>query len=327
MSERDDVTWLSRTIREGSAQRGVQFGQPSRRGFFKSLFAAAGWGAVPVWAWPGNPQPSKKKVVVGAHPWVYAAKLPGYDPTPVSETIFSDFSFAGMEAVELMHEMLLHPDSIERLGELSHKYSLPVLGTSFEANMWDRAEHPTILETAETIIQRLSKLGGRTLGTSVGRTPKPKTREQLDAQADLVRNLISLCNSYGIVLNLHNHTYEVENNEHDLRGTLERIPDAKLGPDLNWLVRAGEDPIDFIRRYSRRIVFLHLRDQKANGKWSEALGEGNMDFVGIGRELQKINFSGDAVIELAHEQDFRLTRPLRESLKMSREFVRKTMGY
>ena len=43
--------------------------------------------------------------------------------------------------------------------------------------------------------------------------------------------------------------------------------------------------------------------------------------------LHEVNFAGHAVIELAHESSFHPTRPLRESLKMSREYVRKTMGY
>ena len=94
------------------------------------------------------------------------------------------------------------------------------------------------------------------------------------------------------MLNLHNHTYEVENDMHDLKGTLARIPDVKLGPDLNWLVRAGVDPVSFIKTYGKQIVFLHLRDQKADGKWSEAMGEGNTDYVAIGKALQEVKFSG-----------------------------------
>ena len=74
------------------------------------------------------------------------------------------------------------------------------------------------------------------------------------------------------MLNLHNHTYEVENQLHDLKGTLARIPDVKLGPDLNWLIRGGVDPVQFIHDHGEQIVFLHLHDQKADGKWSEAMG-------------------------------------------------------
>jgi sugar phosphate isomerase/epimerase len=176
-------------------------------------------------------------------------------------------------------------------------------------------------------VTNLAALGGRTLGTSVGKAPQPKTEVQLDAQAELLRGLIALCRRQGVVLNLHNHTYEVESDLHDLKGTLARIPDVKLGPDLNWLLRGGVDPVKFIATYGGQIVFLHLRDQKTDGKWSEAMGEGNMDYTAIGKALQKVKFSGDAIIELAHEGNFKPTRPLRESLKMSRAYVRQTLGF
>ena len=271
--------------------------------------------------------PRASKVVVGGHPWVYAATLPNYDITPALPQIFADMSYAGMDAVELMEEPLRVDESVKRIRELSQKHSLPVLGTSYGADMWDRTKHGQILEDAELVMTNLASLGGRTFGTSVGRAPQPKTPDQLDAQAELLRKIIAFGEAHGIVLNLHNHTYEVENDMHDLKGTLKRIPNVKLGPDLNWLVRAGVDPVDFIHRYGKRMVFMHLRDQNADGKWCESLGEGSTDFAAIGRALHKIPFKGDAVIELAHEQGFKLTRPLRDSLKMSREYVRKTVGY
>jgi sugar phosphate isomerase/epimerase len=193
--------------------------------------------------------------------------------------------------------------------------------------MWDRSKQGTIMEYSETIITRLQKVGGRTLGTSVGRAPQKKTPEQLDAQAELLRKIIAFGNEHGVVLNLHNHIYEVADNEYDLSGTLARIPDVKLGPDLNWLVRAGIDPLDFIRRHWDHIVYMHLRDQNADGTWCEAMGEGVTNFAAIGKELHHINYSGDMGVELAHERNFKRTRPLRESLKISREYVRKTMGY
>jgi sugar phosphate isomerase/epimerase len=130
-----------------------------------------------------------------------------------------------------------------------------------------------------------------------------------------------------VVLNLHNHTYEVVDDLHDLKGTLARIPEVKLGPDLNWLVRAGVDPASFIRQFGRQIVFMHLRDQKKDGRWSEGLGEGDTDFAAIGRGLHEVGFQGDAVIELAHEKDFHPTRPLGETWKLSRNFVKQALGY
>ncbi len=269
----------------------------------------------------------KKKIVVGGHPWVYAATQPKNDIYPILDRIFADMSYAGLDGIELMHTALRPADSVETIRELSKKYSLRVIGTSFSGDMWTRAQHEAIFQDARTVVDHLAAVGGWTFGVSVGKAPQPKTPAQLDAQAELLRGIIALCQSRGVVLNLHNHTYEVENNMHDLKGTLARIPDVKLGPDLNWLLRGGGDPVSFIKTYGGQIVFLHLRDQKADGKWSEAVGEGNMDYIAIGKALQEVKFSGDAVIELAHEGSFKPTRPLRESLKMSRAYVKQTLGY
>jgi sugar phosphate isomerase/epimerase len=298
----------------------------SRREFLASTAAALASAAAkesPAAAATANP----RKVLVGAHPWVYAARLPKYDITPVLPQIFADMSYAGFDGIELMHSALKPDDAVERIGELSHQHRLPIIGTSFHGDMWDRRRHTAIMEEAELTITRLARLGGRTLGTSVGAAPKKKTPTQLDAQAELLRKIIALGKANGVVLNLHNHTYEVVDNLYDLRGTLARIPDVKLGPDLNWLVRGGVDPAAFLRRYGKQVVFMHLRDQKADGRWSEAMGEGVTDFAAIARALRDIHFQGDAVVELAHEGDFQPTRPLRESLKMSRQFVRRVLGY
>jgi sugar phosphate isomerase/epimerase len=270
---------------------------------------------------------SQKKVLVGGHPWVYAATQPNYDIYPVLDQIFADMSYAGLDGIELMHTALRYPDSVERIAALSNEHNLPVIGTSFGGAMWDLAQHEAVFEDARLVVTRLAKLGGRTLGTSVGKAPQNKTAEQLDAQAELLRRIMKLCHDNGVVLNLHNHTYEVENDMHDLRGTLARIPEVKLGPDLNWLVRGGVDPVGFIQTYGDKIVFLHIRDQNADGTWSEAVGEGDMDYVAIGKALCATGFSGDAVIELAHESNFKPTRPLRDSFRMSRAYIRKTLGF
>ena len=270
---------------------------------------------------------SKKRVIVGGHPWVYAATQPNYDIYPALDGIFADMRYAGLDGIELMHTALRHPDAVERIAALSKEHNLPVIGTSFGGAMWDKSKHEAVFEDAHIVVTRLAELGGRTLGTSVGRAPKSKTAAQLDAQAELLRRIMKLCRDNGVELNLHNHTYEVENDMYDLRGTLARIPEVKLGPDLNWLVRGGVDPVTFIETFGESIVFLHLRDQNADGRWSEAMGEGDMDYVAIGRALRAANFSGEAVIELAHERNFKPTRPLRDSLKMSRAYVRKTLGF
>lgn len=268
-----------------------------------------------------------KKIPVGAHVWVYAATQPQYDVTPVLPQIFEDLKYADLDGVELMHNVLRKRETADLIKQLSDQHELAVIGASFSGNMWDRQQHETVLEDAKRVIENLVRVNGKTLGISVGGAPQKKTNEQLDAQADLLEKILAISQAHHIEPNLHNHTYEVEDNMHDLKGTLARIPSAKLGPDLNWLVRGGVNPAWFIRHYGRQIVFLHLRDQTLDGRWSEAMGEGDMDYPEIGRALQEIDFRGYAVIELAHEANFQRTRPMRESWKISREFVRATLGY
>jgi sugar phosphate isomerase/epimerase len=267
------------------------------------------------------------RVTVGAHPWVFAAKQPQADPTPVVEQIFREFGAAGIDAIELMHQLLLKDDSVSRIKELSKRYNLPVLGTSWGANMWRREESEKIVAEGRTLIARLAEVGGRTLGISVGDAGRKKTEAEFDTQAAVLGEIQKTCADHGVVPNLHNHIYEVRDGEYDLNGTLARLPSIKLGPDLNWLVRAKVDPVDFIWRHRDRMIFAHLRDQKADGRWVEAMGEGDTDFAAIGRMLHKINFAGDLVIELAHERDFVPTRSYGASVRISREYVRRVMNY
>ncbi len=258
---------------------------------------------------------------------MYAAQRPKNDIYGILDQIFADMAWAGMDFIELMHTALEPDDAVSRIRELSARHKLPVIGSSYGADMWRREEHGRILEYVDRLTGRLAEVGGRLLGVSVGNARRPKTEAELDAQAELLREIMRIGEARGITVNLHNHIYEVENNEGDLRGTLARIPEVKLGPDIDWLVGAGIDPVDFIRRYAGRIVYAHLRDRQADGVWAEAMGEGNIDYRAVARALRETSFRGQLAIELAHPRDFRPTRPLRESLKISRQFVRRVMGY
>jgi len=267
------------------------------------------------------------KIPVGAHVWVYASTMPGYDVSPILSQIFSDMAYAGFDGVETMEHPLRSAVYTEQIKELIGQYKIQLTGSSYGAEMWNKDKMNEIYEDVDNIFTNMASVGGKTFGVSVGEpSGRKKTEAEFDNQAELLKKIIALGQNKGIVLNLHNHTAEVANNMYDLRGTLKRIPDIKLGPDLNWLLRAGVNPVDFLREFKKQIVFLHLRDQLSNGKWPESMGEGNVNFKEIGDVLKEISFQGTAVIELAHEGGFVKTRPLKESLKMSREYMRKTMG-
>lgn len=270
------------------------------------------------------------KVPVNAHLWVYASKYPPqWDSTPDLETVFSDLSYAGIDGVELMDNVLRHDDAVSHLNRLIKKYNLPVSGTSYGigVHMWDVNKHKDILADVNIIVPRLRQVKGKTFGISVGHTDHLKTESELDAQADILKKILIICRNNDIEPNLHNHTYEVENGMHDLKGTMERIPGIKLGPDLNWLIRAGINPVEFINIYGKQIVYLHIRDQYNDGVWTEYVGQGVTDFPAIARALKEQHFKGKVAIELAFPANFAPANPLKEDWKMSREYVRKTFGW
>ena len=139
--------------------------------------------------------PAARRVLVGGHPWVYAATQPGYDLTPVLPQIFADLSAAGLDGIELMHTALRPDDAIERIGALSRQHKLPLIGSSFSGAMWDRAQHAAIAELAALVILRLAKLGGRTLGLSVGALKGG----QRDAVRDDLAAVTALCRAHHVV--------------------------------------------------------------------------------------------------------------------------------
>ena len=256
--------------------------------------------------------------------WAYAAGQPNYDVYNILNKIFVDFKEAGLEGIELMENSLLHTDSYEKVSGLSSKYDVPVIGSSFGADMYVKGERGRIIEDARKVITILEKLGGTNLGISTGDKGSTKTPEDLDTQAEVLLKIKGMCEDNGIVMNLHNHTYEVRDNEYEIEENIKRIPDVKLGPDLNWLLRAGIDPFVFLRKYRDRIAFMHVRDEK-QGRWVEYLGEGDFDLTEFGDVIDEIKFSGDMAIELAHEANHKFVRSMGVNFKLSYQNLRKAL--
>ena len=108
-------------------------------------------------------------------------------------------------------------------------------------------------------------MGATMIGISVGDAGRQKTEDELDVQADTLKKVMTICDKYSVQPNLHNHSYEMAYNMVDFKSNVTKVPDIALGPDLNWLVRSGVDPVWFINTYGHRMVFMHIRDQDA--KW------------------------------------------------------------
>ena len=76
------------------------------------------------------------------------------------------------------------------------------------------------------------------------------------------------------------------------------------------------------RKPARGCGSLHLRSAR-QGVWMEEFGDGDVDYREVAAYLKEIGFQGYLVVELAYEKETRITRPLEENLKRSREYAEK----
>lgn len=90
-----------------------------------------------------------------------------------------------------------------------------------------------------------------------------------------------LCKEYDIKLALHNH------GKKDAYGTFEKIDAAitksskniGLCIDLAWMMDAGHDPVEALKRYEGRVYGIHFKDfiMKEDGVEEVVLGIGDLD--------------------------------------------------
>ena len=78
---------------------------------------------------------------MGAHVWIYASTQPGYDVSSILPQIFADMKYAGLDGVETMEHPLRKEETTKLIAELIDQHQLPLLGTSYGADMWDKSKH------------------------------------------------------------------------------------------------------------------------------------------------------------------------------------------
>ncbi|RYE17772.1 MAG: twin-arginine translocation signal domain-containing protein [Sphingobacteriales bacterium] len=296
----------------------------SRRDFLKASGTIAG-AAVLSNLLPGCAV-AADKVMVSAHLWEYARKFPpNWDCTPILDTIFADYKYAGIAGIEMMEIHLRQKNAAANIGAISKKHGVAVTGISYYGEMFDKSQHTEILEDVELVTGVMKQLGATEFGITTGFVNRKKTEDELDTEALLIKDIIMICEKNTVVANIHSHINELQFDMFEWKGLISRIPDIKLGPDLNWVVRAGIDPVAFVKKYGKQMVYMHLRDQTADGVWTEAVGEGVIDFPAIAKALKEVDFKGSAAIELTFDKP--ATRPIKEDLKISREYVHKVFGW
>lgn len=156
---------------------------------------------------------------------------------------------------------------------------------------------------------------------------RPKTDEELKVQAEALETLgWALWNS-GVRLMLHQHAPELADNGREWRYILANTDRRYLRVclDTHWVYRAGLDVMTLLKECGARLYGLHVRNSRG-GVWTEEFGEGDIDYRAVAQHLRGTGFTGYLSVELAWDKETKVTRPLEESLRRSREYAERLFG-
>lgn len=111
-------------------------------------------------------------------------------------------------------------------------------------------------------------------------------RNEWAAKADRINQMATMAKARGMRLAYHNHDFEFAKvgNGTALELLLDKT-DPKLVDfemDIYWVVKAGGDPLDLIKRHPHRFKLMHAKDATAAPERKMAdVGSGTIDFASI----------------------------------------------
>ncbi|WP_129729149.1 sugar phosphate isomerase/epimerase family protein [Ectobacillus funiculus] len=152
--------------------------------------------------------------------------------------------------------------------------------------------------------------------------PERRSEEDYKALIAILDEAGERCQREGITLCYHNHDFELGRLS-DGRTALETIFDdtnaenVKTELDIYWLTKAGEQPVQWINRYTNRTPLVHLKDMTTDEeKFFAELGTGGVDVEAV------LNLGEEAGVQWwVVEQDVSRRTPF-ESIEISINYLK-----
>ncbi len=117
--------------------------------------------------------------------------------------------------------------------------------------------------------------------------PEKRSKEDYYNLINILNETGQKCDEEGITLSYHNHDFELQPLD-DGQKPLELLlketnPDwVKAELDVYWLTKAGENPVEWMKRYQHRTALIHLKDMTTDGeKFFAELGTGGVNLEGV----------------------------------------------
>lgn len=138
----------------------------------------------------------------------------------------------------------------------------------------------------------------------------------------ILNNIGKTCFDEGITFSYHNHDFELSpliNGKRPLDLLFEETNSEWVQTELDiyWLTKAGEDPVEWIKRYHNRTPLIHLKDMTTDSEnFFAELGTGGVNIDGVLKQGSKSNVEWWIV-----EQDKSKISPLK-SIQQSFKYLK-----
>jgi len=214
-------------------------------------------------------------------------------------------------------------------------------GGSMEMRFEDPTRRDKVIDDHLRLIRFIKKLGCEHLKINLGpRRPAGTTDEDLKHMAAALGEIGRRSADEGIKFAVHAHMWSQFENRREIDYVMEHTNPRQVYfvLDTGHITMAGIDPVELTRALGHRIVEFHMKDTKPENRGGAKtrlerpdmmkdppffpLGHGGVDFPAIKSHLDKIGWQGWLTVEL----DSSPSRPPKESARMSREYLEKTLN-
>ncbi len=155
----------------------------------------------------------------------------------------------------------------------------------------------------------VKSLGGKFIQITNGSRPKDRepTTEELTTYGKLLTAIGKQTKAIGIQTTYHNHMGQLGQKPEEVDTILKNTDPAYVSflLDTAHYQQGGGDPVAAIKKYSKRLKALHIKDvvskptpENSGGYQFVEIGQGRVDFPGVFKALNDVGFKGYAIIEL-----------------------------
>jgi inosose dehydratase len=236
----------------------------------------------------------------------------------------------GYPGIQLLGNVLKeHPDP-KTLEAALAAHKLTFVALSSGGTQLDPAKEKAMLEEHTQHAKYLQAAGGKYLQVIGAGNPKNAaanwTAADYKRQGYLLTEIGKRAAEYGIQTGFHNHMNTIGQAPEATDAILDAADPkyVKLELDVAHYLQGGGDPAAAVRKYKRRLLFLHLKDTKPSstrgGYEFAELGQGRVDFKALLAALHETHFRGWGIVELDGERPGS-TRTPEESARMSKEYL------